>query len=78
MAYGFGTLDTLEQLGGGTVDRVFLGATTTFTNTDDSLSMGTTVTWQAFLLYAAVFTVPFLLGARVWRAWARTTPSVAA
>jgi len=75
MAYGFGTLDTLDQLGGGTVERVFLGATTTFTSDGDAIGMGTTLTWQALVFSAAVFTVPFLLGARVWRAW---TPAPAA
>ncbi|MBO3083607.1 hypothetical protein [Cellulomonas fengjieae] len=77
MAYGFGTLDTLEELGGGTVQRAFLGVTTTFTNDGSSISMGSTVTWQALAVYAAVFAVPFLLGARVWRAW-RTTPATRA
>jgi hypothetical protein len=69
VAYAIGTLDTLGQLGGGTVERVFLGATTTFTNEDDALSVTSTFTWQALVFYACVFTVPFLLGARVWRAW---------
>ncbi|WP_421734687.1 hypothetical protein [Cellulomonas sp.] len=69
MAYTFGTLDTLEQLGGGTVEREFLGATVVYTHDDGGISTSFTLTWQALVFYAAVFTVPFLLGARVWRAW---------
>jgi hypothetical protein len=69
-AYGIGTLDTIGQMGGGTLERVFLGATTTFTNDDDALSVSSTLTWQVLVFYACVFTVPFLLGARVWRVWA--------
>ena len=69
-AYGIGTLDTIGQMGGGTLERVFLGATTTFTHDDDALSVSGTFTWQMLVFFACVFTVPFLLGARVWRAWA--------
>ena len=72
MAYGFGTLDTIEQMGGGSVERVFLGATTTFTSEGEVISVGSTFTWQVLVFYALVFTVPFLLGARVWRVWAGT------
>jgi len=75
-AYAIGTLDTLGQLGGGTVEREFLGATTTFTNDDDAISVSSTITWQVLVFYACVFTVPFLLGARVWRVWARTPEPV--
>ena len=70
VAYGIGTLDTIGQMGGGTLERVFLGATTTFTNDDGAVSVSSTLTWQVLVFYAAVFTVPFLLGARVWRVWA--------
>ena len=68
-AYGIGTLDTIDQMGGGTLERVFLGATTTFTNDGDAMSVTSTFTWQVLALYALVFAVPFLLGARVWRTW---------
>ena len=78
VAYGIGTLDTLGQLGGGTLERVFLGATTTFTNDDDALSVASTLTWQVLVFYACVFTVPFLLGARAWRAWASEPAAVPA
>ncbi|WP_315095667.1 hypothetical protein [uncultured Cellulomonas sp.] len=77
LAYAFGTLDTLEQLGGGTVERVFLGATTTLTSDDRVIEVGWRLTWQALAFYALVFAVPFLLGARVWRVRVptrRTTP----
>ena len=74
LAYSAGTLDTLAQLGGGTVERVFLGATTTYTHTADAVSVGSTLTWQVAVFYLAVFTIPYLLGARVWRAWT-TTPA---
>ena len=76
LAYAIGTLDTLGQIGGGTVEREFLGATTTFTNDDDAISVSSTLTWQVLVFYACVFTVPFLLGARVWRVWARTPAPV--
>ena len=33
-------------------------------------SVASTFTWQVLVFYACVFTVPFLLGARVWRVWA--------
>ena len=69
MAYTFGTLDTLDQLGGGTIEREFLGATAVFTSTDGGISAGTTLTWQSLVFFAAVFTVPFLLGSRAWRSW---------
>ena len=77
-AYGIGTLDTIGQMGGGTLERVFLGATTTFTNDGDALSVASTLTWQVLVFYACVFTVPFLLGARVWRAWAAEPAAVPA
>ena len=78
LAYGIGTLETIGQMGGGTVERVFLGATTTFTNDDGEISFRSTLTWQALVFYACVFTVPFLLGARVWRAWASEPAAVPA
>ncbi|KQR16927.1 hypothetical protein [Cellulomonas sp. Leaf334] len=70
MAYAVGTLDTIEQMGGGTLERVFLGATTTFVAESSTLAVESTFTWQVLVFYALVFTVPFLLGARVWRSWA--------
>lgn len=79
MAYAAGTLDTLEQMGGGTLERVFLGATTTFIAEGGSLAVESTFTWQVLVFYALVFTVPFLLGARVWRVWSGSpTPARAA
>ncbi|GEL96620.1 hypothetical protein [Cellulomonas terrae] len=71
VAYAIGTMDTIGQMGGGTLERAFLGATTTFTHDDDAMSVASTFTWQVLVFYACVFTVPFLLGARVWRAWAK-------
>ncbi|WP_456787458.1 hypothetical protein [Cellulomonas sp. P5_C5] len=72
MAYAMGTLDTIEQMGGGTLERVFLGATTTFIAEGRTLAVESTFTWQVLAFYALVFTVPFLLGARVWRSWTKT------
>ena len=68
-AYAMGTLDTLEQLGGGTAERVVLGAGVTFTNDDQALEVVSTLSWRVLAFYVGVFTVPFLLGSRVWRAW---------
>lgn len=73
MAYAMGTLDTIEQMGGGTLERVFLGATTTFVAEGSMLAVESTFTWQVLVFYALVFTVPFLLGARVWRTWTRAS-----
>jgi hypothetical protein len=70
VAYALGTIETIEQMGGGTLERVFLGATTTFVAEGGALAVESTFTWQVLVFYALVFTVPFLLGARVWRAWA--------
>ena len=69
VAYAFGTLDTLEDLGGGTVTRTALGATTVYTSTDGGLSVETEGSWQWVVLYAALFGVVFVLGSRLWRAW---------
>ncbi|GCE78083.1 hypothetical protein [Cellulomonas biazotea] len=69
VAYAFGTLDTLEDLGGGSVTRTALGATTVYTSTDDGLSVATEGSWQWAVLYAALFGVVFVLGSRLWRAW---------
>ena len=38
--------------------------------TTTRLPSSSTLTWQVLVFYASVFTVPFLLGARVWRVWA--------
>ena len=70
VAYAIGTLDTIEQMGGGTLERVFLGATTTFIAEGRTFAVESTFTWQVLVFYALVFAVPFLLGARVWRVWA--------
>jgi hypothetical protein len=71
LAYAAGTLDTLDAMGGGTVQHSAFGATTTYVNTADSLSVSSEATWQLLVLYLVVFLVPYLLGARVWRAWTR-------
>jgi len=71
LAYAAGTLDTLEAMGGGTVEHTTFGAVTTYTSTADAISVGTEATWRLLVLYLVVFLVPYLLGARVWRAWAR-------
>ncbi|AEE45197.1 hypothetical protein [Cellulomonas fimi] len=67
VAYAVGTLDTLADLGGGTLTRTTLGATTVYTSTDGELSVGTEASWQWLVLYGAVFAVVFTLGARLWR-----------
>ena len=65
-------VETIIEMGGGTVERVFLGATITFTNEDEELSVmyASTFTWQGSCsTWACVFVVPLLLGARAWRVW---------
>ncbi|WP_051274857.1 hypothetical protein [Cellulomonas sp. URHD0024] len=69
MAFGVGALTTLEQLGGGTTTATFLGATTTFTWTDDAISAGATLTWQFAVFLVLALLVPYLVGARFWRLW---------
>ncbi|MEV7972488.1 hypothetical protein [Cellulomonas sp. NPDC089187] len=74
MAYGFGTLDTLSDLavdGPLSVERGMLGATFTYTGGPDELSTSAALSWGWFALHAVAFTVPFLLGARIWRLWLR-------
>ncbi|GCD18699.1 hypothetical protein CTKZ_02610 [Cellulomonas algicola] len=68
-AYALGTLDTLLDLGGGTLTRTTLGATTEYTATADVLGVETSVSWQWLVLGAGVFAVTFVLGSRAWRAW---------
>ena len=70
-AYAAGTLDTLAAMGGGTVSHTAFGATTTYTHTAEKVSVGTVATWRLALVYLVVFLVPYLVGARVWRAWRR-------
>ncbi|MBO9554211.1 hypothetical protein [Cellulomonas sp.] len=71
-AYAAGTLDTLAAMGGGTVEHTAFGATTTYTRTaDGAVSVGTVATWRLAVVYLVVFLVPYLVGARVWRAWHR-------
>ncbi|GIG19444.1 hypothetical protein Cch01nite_01680 [Cellulomonas chitinilytica] len=70
-AYAAGTLDTLAAMGGGTVEHTAFGATTTYTYTADTVSVGTVATWRLALVYLVVFLVPYLVGARVWRTWRR-------
>ncbi|MGY4643378.1 hypothetical protein [Cellulomonas sp. URHB0016] len=71
LAYAAGTLDTLEAMGGGTVQHTAFGATTTYVSTADELSVSSSATWQLLTLYLVVFLVPYVLGARAWRAWRR-------
>jgi len=68
-AFTLGVLHALEQNGGGTSTATILGATTTYTWTDDVISASTTLTWQLALLAVLAFVVPYLLGARFWRLW---------
>jgi hypothetical protein len=69
VAYALGTLDTLLDLGGGTLTRTTLGATTQYTATADALGVETSVSWQWLVLGAGVFAVTFVRGSRAWRAW---------
>ncbi len=69
LVFGLGSLNTLEQVGGGTATATFLGATTTYTFTDDTISSGSHVTWQLMVFFVLTFAVPFVLGARFWRLW---------
>jgi hypothetical protein len=75
LAYAAGTLDTLAALGGGTVEHTAFGATTTYVSTADEVSVSSWATWQLLVVYLVVFLVPYLLGARVWRAWSRADGS---
>lgn len=67
MAYGLGTMHTLEALGGGTVTTRPLGAEVVFTALDDEFSVEWTMTWPGLLVVVAVGAVAFALASRVWR-----------
>ncbi|MBX9247001.1 hypothetical protein ICW40_19605 [Actinotalea ferrariae] len=67
-AYAFGTLDTLEALGGGTVTRYPFGAETVFTSGADGIAVESTFTWQGVVIFVLVAAVAFVLGSRAWRA----------
>ena len=66
--YTFGTLDTLEQLGGGEVTRHPFGRPVTFSATPDALGVSGDV-GPLVLLALGAGAVAWLLGARVWRLW---------
>lgn len=68
MAYAFGTLDTLEALGGGTVTRFPFGAETVFEVSDDGLALETRPSLAGAAFVAGLATVAFLLASRSWRA----------
>ena len=74
IAFSLGAVSSLEQNGGGTSSVTFLGATTTYTWTDDEISAASRLTWQFGLFVGFAFLVPYLLGARFWRLWS-TSPS---
>lgn len=67
MAYGLGTMHTLEALGGGTVTTRPLGGEVVFTAVDDEFSVAWTMSWAGLLVVAAVAGVTFALASRVWR-----------
>lgn len=67
-AYAFGTLDTLEALGGGAVTRYPFGSETTFTFTSQEISVQSGTSWQWAALYLGVAAVAFGTGSRLWRA----------
>ena len=67
LAYGAGTLDTLEALGGGTLTTRPLGAPTTFTVDADTLAVDSRFSWQGAVLFVGVAAVAFVLGSRPWR-----------
>lgn len=68
MAYSFGTLDTLDALGGGTVTRFPFGAETVFHVSDDALYVETRPSVAGAVFVAGLATVTFLLASRSWRA----------
>lgn len=71
-AYGVGVLDVLDAQGGGSYATEVLGATTTFTASDDALTVVTEGSWAALGALALLAAVVFVLTARVWRALPRS------
>ena len=69
IAYAFGALDALGAVGGGTATLTALGASATYTNTADILSVGGTFTWQWFVLWIGVGLLAFVPFSRIWRLW---------
>ncbi len=68
MAYAFGTLDTLDALGGGTVTRYPFGAETIFTVGEESLGVELRPSLAGVVVVVGVSAVAFLLASRSWRA----------
>ena len=71
LAYSLGTLNTLEQTGGGTTTVTFLGATTTYSFTDAAISQTSVLSWQLLVFFALALGIPLVLGSRAWRLWSR-------
>lgn len=69
MAYSFGSLDTLDALGGGSVTFHPFGTEITLTHTEDEISMEGGFSWSWLALYGGIAAVTFLLGSRAWRAF---------
>ena len=69
VAYGIGTIDTLEAMGGGTVTTYPFGAETTFTYTADEISVQTQLNAAGASFLLGVAAVAFTLGSRLWRAF---------
>lgn len=68
LAYSMGTLDTLAELGGGSVTRYPFGAETTWSSTEvGGISVATRPSVAGTVFVLGVTVVAFVLGARVWR-----------
>jgi hypothetical protein len=71
LAYSLGTLNTLEQTGGGSTTVTFLGSTTTYVFTDAAISQTSELSWQFLVFLVLAVAVPLVLGSRAWRLWSR-------
>jgi hypothetical protein len=71
LAYSLGTMDTLEQMGGGVVTHRVFGALVKFTYTDAEISNAGRFTWVTLIWVVVAAGLPFLLGSRLWRLWSR-------
>lgn len=68
VAYAFGTIDTLDAFGGGTITRFPFGAETVFHSSDDGLYVETRPSLAGAAFVVGLATVTFFLASRSWRA----------
>ncbi|MCB0911780.1 MAG: hypothetical protein KDB60_09215 [Propionibacteriaceae bacterium] len=77
LAYALGTMDTLEALGGGSVQHDVFGTPVLFTYTAEEISSQFRLTWASLAWLVGFAALPYLVGARFWRLWTGRRPATA-